>query len=224
MLLALDSATDWASVALYDGLQILAESTWRSQRRHTVDLAPQVDALLRLVHVTPASLMAVAVSIGPGSYTGTRVALSLAKGIVFARNLPLVGLPTLDVVAYPHLDAFLPVCALVAAGRGRYGWALYAPASGRSPTTGQCGLQRLTDWRLDRLEELLPLLTPPVRFAGELNPEDVTLIRHRWQDQADVVPPSLALRRAGVLADLAWRCWQAGETSDPATLSPIYLG
>ena len=224
MHLALDSATDFASVALYDGKQILAESTWRSHRRHTVDLAPQVDALLRLVLITPLDLMAVAVSIGAGSYTGTRVALSLAKGVVFARNLPLVGLPTLDVVAYPHLDALLPVCALEAAGRGRYGWALYAPASGRSPATGQDGLQRLSAWRLDRIEDLLPHLTPPVRFAGELSPEDAALIRHQWQDGADIVSPSLALRRAGVLADLAWRRWQAGETSEPSTLSPIYLG
>ncbi len=224
MLLALDSATDFASVALYDGQQVLAETTWRSQRRHTVDLAPQVDAVLRLVHVTPASLTAVAASIGPGSYTGTRVALSLAKGIVFARNLPLIGLPTLDIVAYPHQDPSLPLCALVSAGRGRYAWALYAPHGNGLAGPGTSELSRLTDWRLDRLDEVLPLLSPPVCFAGELSPQDADVIRKQWPGQAKIAPPSLAVRRAGVLAEMAWRRWQAGAFDDPATLSPIYLG
>lgn len=215
MLLALDTATDWATVALYDGRQVLGEVNWRTQRRHTGEVMPQIEALLHLLGVTPSALTAVAVAIGPGSYTGVRVGVSLAKGMVAAAGLPLVGVPTLDVVAYPHLGAW-PVCALVAAGRGRYNAAVYA-ADGSWP-------RRLGDWQLGTLAELLVRLTPPLRFAGELTPADAQALTEAWGDRAAIVPPALAVRRAGVLATLAWRRLQAGERDDPITLSPIYLG
>ncbi len=218
MLLALDTATDYASIALFDGRAILAESSWRSQRRHTSDLASQVDALLRLQTCRPSDLQALAVAIGPGSFTGTRVAVSLAKGIVAATDLPLIGIPTLDVVAYPHLGR-LPVCALLAAGRGRYDWAVYAAGAGAP--------HRLSAWGLDRLPDLLPQVESfgaPLCFAGELTTDDEAILRQNWGEKALIVPQVLALRRAGLLAALAWRRWQAGDTDDPATLSPIYLG
>lgn len=214
MLLALDTATDFASIALYDGRQVTAELNWRSPRRHTSDLAPQVAALLRLQGRTPADLSAIAVAIGPGSYTGTRVAVSLAKGIVAAAGLPLLGIPTLDALAYPHLGD-LPVCALLAAGRGRYDWAMYAPAA--LP-------QRMGDWGLDRLPDLLPKLALPLRLVGELSAEDEAYVRQTCGDAAIIVPQALAVRRAGALAALAWQRWQRGETDDATALSPIYLG
>lgn len=215
MLLALDTATDFASIALYDGRQVLAELNWRSPRRHTSDLAPQVAALLHLQGCTPADLGAIAVAIGPGSYTGTRVAVSLAKGIVAATSLPLLGIPSLDVLAYPHLSD-LPICALLAAGRGRYDWAMYASATVLP--------QRLGDWGLDLLPDLLPKLALPLRFVGELSPQDEAHVRQTCGDAAIIAPQALAVRRAGVLAALAWERWQRGEVDDAATLSPIYLG
>jgi tRNA threonylcarbamoyladenosine biosynthesis protein TsaB len=216
MLLALDTATQYASIALYDGESVVAELNWRSERRHTVELAPQVDNLLRLAGVPPAALTALAVSIGPGSYTGTRIALSYAKGIVLARDLPLIGIPTLDALAYPHLPAPKPVCAVVAAGRGRYCWAVYAP--------DEAWPQRLTDFGLDKLPELLPQVQPPLLFVGELSPEDKDRLIAEWGADVTIVSPARALRRAGALAELAWARLQAGDVNDPISLSPIYLG
>jgi len=216
MLLALDTATQYASIALYDGQNVVAELNWRSDRRHTVELAPQVDNLLRLAGMAPADLTALAAGIGPGSYTGTRIALSYAKGIVLARDLPLIGIPTLDALAYPHLPARRPVCAMVAAGRGRYCWAVYAPDEPQP--------QRLTDFGLDKLPELLPQIQPPMLFAGELSPEDKERLGAEWGGDAAIISPARALRRAGALAELAWARWQAGDVDDPISLSPIYLG
>jgi len=216
MLLALDTATQYASIALYDGQNVVAELNWRSDRRHTVELAPQVDNLLRLAGVAPADLTALAAGIGPGSYTGTRIALSYAKGIVLARDLPLIGIPTLDALAYPHLPARQPICAMVAAGRGRYCWAVYAPDEPQP--------QRLTDFGLDKLPELLPQIQPPMLFAGELSPEDKERLGVEWGGDAAIISPARALRRAGALAELAWARWQAGDVDDPISLSPIYLG
>ncbi len=230
MLLALDTATHYASIALYDvplvtsdvpsvladGPSVLAELNWRSERRHTVELAPQVESLFALRNLTPQDLTALAVAIGPGSYTGTRIALSYAKGIVAATGLPLVGIPTLDALAYPHIQPDSALCALVAAGRGRYCWASYAPGSGLP--------ERTSDWGLNRLPEILPELPSPMRFAGELSEADMEFLRSSGGESTAIIPAALTVRRAGVLAALAWHRLQAGDTDDPITLSPIYLG
>ena len=216
MLLALDTATQFASIALYDGISVLAELNWRSERRHTVELAPQVEALFTLRNVTPRDLTALAVAIGPGSYTGTRIALSFAKGVVAATDLPLVGIPTLDALAYPHVRPDSALCALVAAGRNRYCWASYSPGLGYP--------QRSSAWGLNRLPEILPQLSSPLRFVGELSQDDVQFLRNSRDKSTDIITTSLAMRRAGVLAELAWQRLQVGNVDDPTTLSPIYLG
>ncbi|MEO8397708.1 MAG: tRNA (adenosine(37)-N6)-threonylcarbamoyltransferase complex dimerization subunit type 1 TsaB, partial [Chloroflexota bacterium] len=96
-LLAIDTATQFISIALHDGQQMLAEQTWISENHHTVELAPAVRALLINAHLSPAELSGLAVSIGPGSYTGLRIGVALAKGIATAQRIPLVGISTLDI-------------------------------------------------------------------------------------------------------------------------------
>ncbi len=216
MLLALDTATAFASVALYDGREVRAELNWRSERRHTVELAPQVDNLMQLAGVSPAHLHAVAVAIGPGSYTGTRIALSFAKGIVLALDIPLIGIPTLDVLAYPMLPASKPVCALVAAGRKRYCWAVYA-ANRPLP-------ERVTPFGLHHFPEIMSQVQSPAMWVGELQPIDKEALIAEWQDGVHILPPALAVRRGAVLAELAWQRLLAGNVDDPVSLSPIYLG
>lgn len=218
MLLALDTATRTAGIALYDG-QLVAELNWHSRDAQTTELLPRVETLLAWSGLRPDDLRALAVSLGPGSFTGLRIALSLAKGMALAFGLPVVGVPTLDVTAYPHLPAAQPVCALVQAGRGRAYWSVYRTqaAAGDQPVT-------LGDWRgyqspvaLNDSDGLLAALTTPVQLVGEITPE----LRAGWA--APLPGPSIAARRAGDLAELGWQRWQAGEVDDLAALSPLYL-
>jgi tRNA threonylcarbamoyladenosine biosynthesis protein TsaB len=99
MILAIDTATDWVGLALHDGSSVLAEFGWRSRRTQTIELAPAVAQLWARTGVSAGDLSAIAVAIGPGSYTGLRVGLALAKGMALGQNLPLIGVPTLDIVA-----------------------------------------------------------------------------------------------------------------------------
>ena len=122
MLLSLDTATRQSGIALYDGQQLVAELNWHSVDAQTTELLPRLEQVLAWAKVRPADLSAIAVSLGPGSFTGVRVALSLAKGMALAHGLPLLGVPTLDAAAYPYLGDSLPVCAVVQAGRGRVLW------------------------------------------------------------------------------------------------------
>ncbi len=127
MLLAIDTSTRQASIAVYDHARgLLAEQTWFSANRHTEELMPAVAALLKLAGVATKDLTAIAVAIGPGSFTGLRVGLAAAKGLALSRGLTLLGVPTLDVTAFPHQSQPVPVIAVAQAGGARVYWAPYA--------------------------------------------------------------------------------------------------
>ncbi len=219
LLLALDSCTDLASIALYDGdgERVISEMTWRSNRRHTVELLPQVNAMFGQAGLTIADVTGVAVAIGPGSFTGTRVALALAKGLATANGLPLFGIPTLDAIAFAHHAQPLPVTALVQAGRGRVCWGHYVQAA-------QAGAwQQVSAFTISSIEAVAAAATGPTLFVGDLLPATRTLLAAALGDRAHFAPPSLSLRRASLLAELAWPRFLAGQADDIAALAPIYL-
>lgn len=215
MLLAIDTATRWTGLALHDGRSVLAEHGWRSVNNQTVELAPAVADMLRHTGLTPADLAAVAVAIGPGSYTGLRIGLGFAKGLAVANQVRLIGVPTLDITAagQPWVDSRLVV--IVEAGRtrviaGTYGWqAGKGWISEAEPV--------IAGW-----EELLASIEAPSTFTGEISPAAAKLIRAADKKHS-VVAATHAVRRAGYLAEIGWQRLRRGWTDDPASLAPIYL-
>jgi tRNA threonylcarbamoyladenosine biosynthesis protein TsaB len=212
MLLALDTATRQISMALYDGQQITAEFTWRTASRHTVELAPACENMMQRAGITPTELSAIAVALGPGSYTGLRIGMGIAKGLALAADppLPLIGIPTLDIVAaaQPHLADRL--CVVAQAGRGRISAGFYTWEANNWQSTDQ---PTIIDW-----ETLLKSLDMHTQFGGEIDP--ALLADH---PHVILAQPAHALRRAGFLAELAYRRFAGGEVDGAATLAPIYL-
>lgn len=236
MLLALDSATRQAGLALYDGESVRAEALWSSSLHHTEWLTPAVAQALQRTNASAADLSVVAVTRGPGSFTGLRVAMSLAKGIAAAQGLPILGVPSLDVTAYPHLGE-QPVLATLPAGRGRHAYTIYAPqppssspaVTTEASITNVRGLAEVVRaWhqaareRLEAEEDADPSLALPLRVVGEWTPAERDFLLELGA-QAEVVQPALAVRRPAVLAALAWQRWQAGESDDLHALEPDYL-
>ena len=213
MLLAIDTATRIASLALHDGAQVRYEATWEAGRRHTVQLAPRLLAALADLGAGPEDLTGVAVTTGPGSFTGLRVGMALAKGLAMARGLPLVGVPTLDVVAAAQGRDRRPLVAVLQAGRGRICVATYRWRN---------GWQRRDGPRLTTGENLTAGVDRPTLFCGEVDERGREALR-RLGDLAEILPPAHCLRRAGFLAELAWDRVRRGETDDAATLTPVYL-
>src|SRR5512138_413926 len=119
MLLAVDTSTAQIGLGLYDGGQVIAESLWYSEQHHTVELAPAVADLLRRAVVSMAQVEVIGVAIGPGSFTALRVGLAFVKGLSLSRKLPLIGIPTLDILAAAQPAVKLPLLAVLQAGRGR---------------------------------------------------------------------------------------------------------
>ena len=99
LLLALDTSTSTASVALFDGQRVLSETTWQAGREHSIRLLVEVDAALERIGRTPSELTGLVVARGPGSFTGVRVALSVAKGMAAGLGIRVWGVSTLDVLA-----------------------------------------------------------------------------------------------------------------------------
>ncbi|MBA3531007.1 MAG: tRNA (adenosine(37)-N6)-threonylcarbamoyltransferase complex dimerization subunit type 1 TsaB [Ardenticatenales bacterium] len=217
MLLALDSATRQAGLALYDGERILAETLWQGNVHHTEWIAPALEEALRRIHVTAAELTAVGVAVGPGSFTGLRVGISLAKGLAAARNLPIIGVSTLDVTAYPHLDRDDLLCVLVQVGRGRHAYTFYRGAfpALSSPAIGD--IHAVAAAIVAQPDET------PVRVIGELSMDERHALAETLGAWDPLLPPALALRRPAVLAEMAWQRFQAGDVDDLHTLEPIYL-
>src|SRR3990170_4770880 len=114
-----------ASVGLSRQGSLLAEITWRCRRNHTVELLPTIEKLFAQAGATKEELQAVFVCTGPGMYTGLRVGVSTAKGLAYALGLPLVGMPRLELDAYPHAAFPGPIVAVHRAGRGELAWAAY---------------------------------------------------------------------------------------------------
>ncbi len=228
MLLAIDTATATASAAIYDlrTEQTLGELTWQARRRQTQDLLPSVEHLLQLTGVTPAELDALAVTTGPGSFTGVRIGISVVKGI--GMGLPVspkvVGIPTLSVAAAPWLGAAascstpVSICACIQAGRGRYNWAWFEAGS---------RLQRpgVGDHHVGTVEEFAATLaestTKNVWLTGEIDPALVDAASSL--EHVAVMDPCTTWRRAGVLACIAAQHLAADDTDQLESLQPIYL-
>ncbi len=222
MLLAIDTATDCLSLVLHDGEALLAEVTLRARRRHSALLAPLIQQLMAQAQVDMADLTALAVAVGPGSYTGARIGVALAKGMAAARSLPLVPVTTLEVVAEstrPGSDG-RRLIATVAAGRGRVIWAVYQWRAGGWSEARAAGISA---W-----DELIAACHAPILVSGEVSTMGADALRKAVSNGADIeiATPAERLRRVGFLAQIAWRRLRANEErADFAAdqVAPIYI-
>ncbi len=222
MLLAIDSATFRASIALHDGYTLRGECTWEAADAHTVTLTSHIAELLRQTRVDVTNLEGIAVCIGPGSYTGVRIGMAVAKGLALSQQLPLIGASTLDILAESQPPDERPLYAVFAAGRRRIGFARYQFEEGR--------WHAVTETTLATWEELLPQIETPALIAGEID-----LPRRKMLESLGApltLPPAAwQLRRAGFLAEIAWRQLgkrshsnQAEPLAGSAQLTPLYVG
>ena len=213
MLLAVDTSTAQLGLALYDGAQVIAEYAWRSGHRHTVELAPATAELLARCGLTMEAVQAVGVALGPGSFTSLRVGLAFVKGLAIARHIPLIGIPTLDILANAQPASKRPLAVAIQAGRGRFALGWYKVSKKRWQAQGEA--------RIVTLEALLAELQSPCFLCGEFPAEVRQQILN--PKEAQLVPPAGSVRRPAILAELAWARWQSGDVDDEASLAPIYL-
>jgi tRNA threonylcarbamoyladenosine biosynthesis protein TsaB len=214
VLLAIDTSTSWISLALFDGTFVQYEITWQSQHHHTVELAPALGQLFERTGAAPADLTGVAVAIGPGSFTSLRIGLAAAKGMALGLKIPIVGVPSLDILAAAQPLDEKPLLAILHAGRTRLAYVTYL-------VEGDAWQPQHEPAVIDA-RDLVKTISSPTLLAGELSEEARSVLGRRWKN-AIIAPPARCLRRAGFLAELGWERLLSDRTDDPVTLAPIYL-
>lgn len=222
MLLAIDTSTRIISIALHSGENLLSECTLTIGKQHSEVLAPLIQQTMERSDVTTDDLTAMAVSIGPGSYTGLRIGVSLAKGMAAVHDLPLVGISTLDTIAASQkfYNTRYTLVAVVPAGRGRVISNSYRGKKGRWEANGEPTSQT---W-----DELLESIESQVYITGEIAHAGLEAIEAAQKNGKTItlIQPAQRLRRAGFLAEEAWlQIHEAeAENSFPADkVMPIYL-
>ena len=159
-ILAVDTATAWQSVAVLDGEKVLARADEDAEGAQAKRLVPAIDRVLASCGMTLADLEGLAVSIGPGSFTGLRVGLATMLGFRLVTGLPLAAVPTLEAMAWSLRDAAVPLCPMLKARTGEVYWGLYRWQDDMT-------LQVLQDERVGTVGTVAQSLCGPVMLFGE---------------------------------------------------------
>lgn len=215
-LLALDTATSAVSVAVARDGEVLAAIRVRGDRRHAEQLTPAIQRCFADTGVRPRDLAAVAVGVGPGLFTGLRVGVTAAKVIAFAQRIPVIGVSSLELVAWPLRHASRTVVAALDARRREVFWAAYRPVPG--------GMQRVAGPAVTRPEELVAELV--ARDEEVLAAGDGTRVYREvlaGYDHAEFAGPGFDAPAVEALVDLATARFAREEFENAAALVPTYL-
>lgn len=217
LILGIETSTPAASVCLasHDGIVATAEigpGLPELGRAHGSFVAPAISWCLDQAQRTSADVTGVAVSLGPGLFTGMRVGIATAQAFAHTRGLPMVGLPSLDLLAFPQRHVRRTLCSVIDARRGELFWALYRPSPG--------GVQRIGELRVgpaDRLAADLDATGERVLVVGDTGVAD----RDVLDRVADLAAPSAP--DAADLGELVHPRFVREDTQRPEQLAPLYL-
>jgi tRNA threonylcarbamoyl adenosine modification protein YeaZ len=212
MIVAIDSSTDTASLALAQD-KVLAKVSWRCGQNHSVELLPRLTQLFDEAKVSLKDTSVIIVAKGPGSFNGLRVGLSTAKGLAFSLGVPIIGISSLEAEAYGHAESGLPICPIFNAGRGEIAIALYQKTNS--------GWNRIASEHITTVEALADEIKEKTLFCGEYVNTIDRQLKKRLKEKAVIAPDQM--RSAISLIELAKPRIDAGDYDDPATLQPTYL-
>lgn len=215
LILALDTATDRGSLALVADDRLLREYSLTSPGAYLTSLLPGVEALLADTGRELAELGAIAVSVGPGSFTGLRIGLATAKGLAWALGCPLVPVPTMEALAAQIPSQPHPIGVVMDARRQEVFWGLF-----RCPEDHPAALSEPIRLPVAALAALVP--SPCILTGPGLQVYDGVL-RDRMSPDISWAPPDMRYPRAPTVARLARQRLALGLTAPPGQLVPLYL-
>lgn len=217
-ILALESSGLVASAAVWEDHKIISEFTTNFKKTHSQTLLPMLDKVVSTIDMDLESIDAVAVSSGPGSFTGLRIGSATAKGLGLALNKPLIGVPTVDALAYNLFGTENIICPMMDARRQQVYTGLYTFEKGRfrclSPQKA-CAVSEI-------IEEINRLGKETI-FLGDGVPAYETVIKENIKVDYSIAPAHLAYQRAGALASLAAVYFEQGKTETAKEHRPDYL-
>jgi len=213
--LAIETSGRLGSVALAEDGHVVAEDTFSHGLQHAAKLLPLIERLTRQRGWTPADIHHIYLSIGPGSFTGLRIAVTLAKTLAFATGAKIVAVPTARVLVENAPAEAREAVIVLDAKRGQVFTARFRRATAELPW------QDAESARLDTLAAMLARAERPVYLIGE----GIPYHREPITGSADVIVTDEALwrARAAVVSRLGTQMAQEGLFTDPASLVPLYV-
>lgn len=217
-ILALDSSGLVASAAVMEDDTLLAEFTMNYKKTHSQTLLPMLDEIAQMIELDLATIDAIAVAGGPGSFTGLRIGSATAKGLGLALKKPLISVPTVDGLAYNLCGTDRIVCPLMDARRNQVYTGIYEFAGTELKVLGQ---QMAVD--IAQIAEKLNALGRSVLFLGDGCPVYKDKLAELMQVPYEFAPAHLNRQRAGAVAALAMTYVAQGRMESAAEHQPDYL-
>jgi tRNA threonylcarbamoyladenosine biosynthesis protein TsaB len=215
-ILAVDTSTPVGSIALTEGALLKAQHILNISATHNQRLLPGIDRILEDTGWTLDDLDALAVSLGPGSFTGLRIGLSVIKGLAWARGKPMAGVPTLDALAANVPFVPYPICPVLDARKGEIYTALYR-------LNDEQVVEKFTPYMALKPEKLADLISEKTVFVGDALLSYGDRLASRLGDRLLQAPPHLNVVHASSVAWLAWRMLQLGTHEDVSSCTPLYV-
>lgn len=214
MLLAIDTSSLVLSCALAEEDRIVAEWTVQKKLTHSEQLIPHMDLILKEAGVSKSEITGLAVSIGPGSFTGLRIGLATAKMAAYIWKIPLVGVDTLEALAWNMAGSQAFILPLMDAQRGNVYTALYGAFSEmwKEAPEGVAPVDEVIAAALKHGGPIIAVGECADKYKEKLTGAGILL-----------APPQNRCARAGSVALAAYQKLKRGETDDPLRLLPNYI-
>lgn len=218
LILGIDSSTQVNTIALVEDGILLAETVLNTHKNHSQRLMPMIDLLLNEAELTIGNLDGLAVSSGPGSFTGLRIGMTTAKAIAWSLQKPLAAIPSLDGLAFNAQAGTGIICPILNARRNQVYTSLYIAKKGQ--------VKRIDDYMAIEplpLIEMLQKRSEDIILVGD-GIEEYGIIFKEHLGERLIIPNSPnILPRASQIAYLGWQRLLKGETDDAMGLSPQYI-
>ena len=219
LILALDTSADFVSVALLDEVRVYAYVDEQMERGQAEALIPKIQYVLNQSHLTMRDVQGIAVSTGPGSFTGLRIGSATAKGLALALDKPIIEVPTVDALAMNLWGITDVICPIMDARRSQVYTGFYEfTADGELNVLHEQFAEDIV-----KVTQMLDEIGRPVVFLGDGVPVSKDLISANIKVPYRFAPAHCARQRAAALAVLAGKYYEEGRTVSAADHKPEYL-
>lgn len=217
-ILAVDTSSSVASVAVMEDEKLLSEYSINHKKTHSQKLMPMIKEVMGSLELRPQDVDVYAAASGPGSFTGLRIGVTAVKAMAYAVKKPVISVPTLDAIAYNIPMCHCLICPIMDARNNQVYTALYRWEGGRQ--------KKMLDYAGMDLEELIGLIKDKGHetiFLGDAVEVHEDHLKRQLGDLCRIAPGNLLLQKASSVAYAALLKARQGELEDCFAMSPYYL-
>ena len=215
IILGIETATMTGGLALIDEGKLISEYTLNMKTTHSSRLMPALDWILKDASLNKNQIDGIAISIGPGSFTGLRIGLATAKGLAMGLNIPLVTVPTLDALAYNVSYSPYQICPVLDARKKEVYSATYRYENSV--------IVRKSPYQVMSPDELVGQINEKTIMTGDALSIYGEIFLEKLDRLAIFANNSQRLPRASVIAELGLSKLKAGDIADLASSEPLYI-